>query len=316
MRQYVIAFGLALFAMSCGRPEPDQVNARFVSTCSAKLVKSATGDDSRIETLDLFVFRTSDGILEARASGDGTSPIEVTVPRDREVNWYMVANAPEGRLLPCLHQDDFLLNTVHMEDGFVMHAQGKTTFREDGTTVTASLSRYLCKVSIGNVTIKWSDALPCKVETIALMNAQGSAPISGVPTDLPLRYNCGSIDTGLESTLKGMLSSSPEAEIESDSPVNLGVTLWCMPNPSTGDSYGLPWQSRRTRIALCIYAQGLDNWYSIDLPPMEGNRHYLVDNIVIKGPGASAPDVKLERVSTLFTARVIDWEEEITPAQF
>jgi hypothetical protein len=49
---------------------------------------------------------------------------------------------------------------------------------------------------------------------------------------------------------------------------------------------------------------------------MEGNRYYLVDDIVIKGPGAGAPDVKPERVNTTFSIRILDWEEEITPAQF
>lgn len=316
MRQVFIACGLAISAISCNGPEPLQVNARFVSTCPTAAVKSSLVDDSRIEKLDLLLFRTSDGKLETRAASVGSSTIEITVPRDREMKWYMVANAPEGLIPECHNLEDFLNDTVLLEDGFVMHDQGIFTFRENGATVTASLSRYLCKVGIGSITIDWADALPCSVETVALMNVQGSAPISGEPTDLPLRYNCGVIDSGLGAELEGMLSARPCITIESSSPANIGVTLWCMPNPSDGNSYGLPWQNRRTRIALCIKAQGLDNWYPIDLPPMEGNRYYLVDNIVIKGPGANAPDVKPERIPALFTIRVLDWEEEITPAQF
>lgn len=316
MRQAFIACGLAVIVLSCNGPEPAQVNARFVSTCPAAAVKSPLVDDTHIEKLDLLLFRASDGRLETKATGVGSSTIEITVPRDREMKWYMVANAPEGLFPECHTEEDFLNNTVLLEDGFVMHDQGECTFRENGATVTASLSRYLCKVGIGNITIDWADALPCGVETIALMNVQGSAPLSGEPADLPLRYNCGVIDSGLRTELEGLLSARPGITIKSSLPVSVGATLWCMPNPSDGDSYGLPWQNRRTRIALCIKAQGLDNWYPIDLPPMEGNRYYVVDNIVIKGPGAGAPDVKPERVPATFTVRVLDWEDEISPAHF
>ena len=316
MRKHVIVCGLALLATSCHMHEPQQVCARFVGTCNSAVVKSPMDDDSVIRRLDLLVFRASDGLLEARASGDGSSPLEATVSRDREIDWYIIANAPQQRLSKCSNEEVFLDNTIMMEDGFVMHCQGKTTLREDGTTITARLSRYICKVGVGSVTIDWADALPCRLDTIALMNVQGSSPVSGIPADLPVRYNCGTIDKGLGNRLAEMLTASPGVTIESVSPVNMDVSLWCMPNPSEGNSYGMPWQNRRTRIAVCINVRGQDNWYPIDLPPMEGNKYFYVDNIVIKGPGAIAPDIRPERVPASFTVRILDWEEEITPAQF
>lgn len=317
MRKPVIVCGLAFLAMSCQRQEPLQVNARFIGTSPSAVVKSyATDDDSLIDRLDLLVFRASDGRLETQVSGNGLSPLEATVSRDREMKWYMIANAPQHSLSGFFSEEEFLSNTILMEDGFVMHGQGKTTFHENGSTVTTALSRYICKVGIGSITMEWTDALPCSLDTIALMNVQGCAPISGIPADLPLRYNCGKIDTGIGSRLDELLTAHPGVRIESSSPVEPDVTLWCMPNPSKGDSYGLPWQNRRTRIALCISAWGQNNWYPIDLPPMEGNKYYYVDNIVIKGPGASAPDVRPERVPASFTVRILNWEEEITPALF
>ena len=295
---------LALLAASCN--EPAQVCALFVGTCPAEAVKSVPADES-INALDLYVFRAADGQLEARVSGDGNSPLEATVSRGREMRWYMIANAPEGRLPSCTREDAFLASTVLLEDGFVMHGSGNVTFQENGTTVNAVLKRYICKVGIGSLTVDWADALPCSVETIALMNVQGSAPLSGTPADLPLRYNCGSIDDDLGDPLGQMLSASPGVTVESASPVNLGITLWCMPNPSEGNSYGLPWTSRRTRVAVCLKVWGLENWYPIDLPAMKGNRYYLVDDIVIRGPGAAAPDMLPERIPATFTVKVLGW---------
>lgn len=316
MRLSIIVWGLAFLAISCNGLEPQTVHARFIGTCPQTAVKGVLDDDSKVERLDLLVFRASDGKLETVASGDGSAPLEVTVTRSREMRWYMIANSPEGRLDHSLNESDFLSNTILLEDAFVMHAHGKTTFSENGSIVTAPLTRYICKVGIGSITINWADALPARIEAICLMNVQGSAPVSGVASDLALRYNCGIIDIDLGACLTNMLSERPEIMIETSSPVQLGTTLWCMPNPSEGNSFGLPWQSRRTRVAICVNAQGQDNWYPIDLPAMEGNRYYLVDDIVIKGPGAGAPDVKPERVNTTFSIRILDWEEEITPAQF
>lgn len=312
MRRLIIILALAFTAISCHRNEPLHVCAHFTVTTASAGTKGFQDDDSKIDKLDLLVFRDSDGRLEARASGDGSSPLEVTVSRGRKMNWYIVANAPDGRIPFCTRESEFLETAILLEDGFVMHSQGKTTFMESGSVITAAMSRYVCKVGIGRISIQWGDALPCRLETVALMNVQGSSPVSGIPADLPLRYNCGAIDTSLD----GLLSASPGIEIESSSPVNLGLSFWCMPNPSEGNSYSLPWQPRRTRIALCIHAYGQDNWYPIDLPAMEGNRFYCVDDIVIKGPGASAPDTLPVRVTSTFTVRVLDWAEEDAPAVF
>ena len=313
MRVLTAVSALALLAVSCTREPPLQlVSARFTGTCLSTETKSATDVECSFEKMELFVFRSDDGQLEARAWGNGSSPLDVTVTRNRNLRWYLIANAPKGRIPDCTKEEDFLETTVLLGDGFVMHDQGEVVLRENNTVINAKLSRYICKVGIGSIHVDWPDALPCSVKTVALMSALGSTPISGVPAQLEPIYNCGIIDTDFS----GKLSTSPGVEVNTSLPVNLDITLWCMPNPSDGDSYGLPWQYRRTRIAICVNAWGQENWYPIDLPPMEGNRYYSVDDIVIKGPGAPAPDVKPERVLTSFTVRVLDWEEETAPAQF
>lgn len=310
MRQSVIVCSLALLCISCNRDEPALTRALFVGISPAAVTKSATDDDSKVSSLDLFVFRCADGRLEAMAHGNGLSPLEVTVTRNRAVRWYMIANAPAGRLHECVSEGEFLESVILLEDGFVMHCSGETVIKGVSTRIIASLTRYICKVGIGSISVQLPDGAPYTVKEIVLMSAGGSTPVSGIPSGTDIRYNCGAYDTDLD----GLIAVSPG--IESASPVNVGVTLWCMPNPSEGNSYGLPWQPRRTRIALCINAWGQDNWYPIDLPPMEENRYYLVDSIIIKGPGAPAPDVKPERIQTAFTVRVMDWEEDNAPAHF
>ena len=315
MRRLFIVLSTAFLPLSCCKEEPRTIEAVFLGTSPMTVVKSAGDDDLDISRLDLFVFRSADGLLEARASADSLSPLSVSLTRGRKMSWFMFANAPEGYFPHVGSLDEFMRQTVLLEDGPLMHAKGDTAFLDTGTTVKAMLKRYACKVGIRDISIAWTDALPCRVTKAVLLNVQGSAPLSGEPADLELRYNCGVIDE-LGYPLDGMLEACPGVEITDSQPVQLDIRLSCMPNPSDGNSYGLPWQPRRTRVALCLNILGEDNWYPIDLPPMEGNCFYYVESIVIKGPGAAGADLPPERTSADFIIRVREWTESDTNVDF
>ena len=315
MKRLFIVLSTAFLPLSCCVDMPETIEAVFVGVSPMTVVKSAGDDDSATQRLDLFVFRTSDGYLEARASAESDAPLSITLSRGKQMSWFMFANAPEGYFPTVTNLDQLMDRTVLLEEGPTMHAKGDTVFMDSGTTVKAMLKRYACKVGIGDISIAWADALPCRVRKAVLLNVQGSAPLSGEPADLDLRYNCGVVQD-LGEPLDGMLAASPEVVIDDSAPVRLDIGLTCMPNPSDGDSYGLPWQARRTRVGLCLNVFGEDNWYPIDLPPMEGNRFYRVESIVIKGPGAVAADLPPDRVSADYIIHVQEWTESDTTVDF
>ena len=300
MRNLVIVLACALLQFSCSVKEPALTRVCFQARSATK----SAADDDLPGRLDLFVFRSDNGDLEARDSCTAGRSIETTVCTGKELSWYLIADAPEGMFTSCSSLDTFLKYTVGLGNGPQMQASGKNCFGEGGGTVNASLSRYRCKVGIGRISVRWTDALPCRVEKAVLVNVQGSSGIDGREAKPPLWYNCGAIDH--PGSLDNLLSSSMCAVIEDSLAVDLGITLYCMPNQS----------ERRTGISLCINAFGQDCWYTIEMPPMEGNHYYKIDEIVIKGPGAPGPSLSPERVFLSFAVQITEWEDTETTLYF
>lgn len=296
MNRTVTILCAALVASSCTiMPEPVPVNVIFMGKAPVKVKGGAWDDDCKVGTLDLLVFRSRDGRLLDRSSCTGNLPLEACVPAGEPCRWYIVANAA-GCIGDCTTLEEYMQTEFCLQDGPVMHAEGLETFRESGTTVEACLSRFACKVGLGSISVSWTDALPCTLETIALTNVLGTTT-PGLSASTA-KLNCGEVT----EDLSGLIARYPGLEIRDGEPVDLGTSLFCMP-------------SEGTRIALCITAQGHPNWYPIDLPPMEQNHCYLVDNVVINGPGAPGVDQPVERTQAEFSVRVTPWEEKAVPIQ-
>lgn len=295
MRHALTALCAAFLAASCTiMPEPVPVNVIFMGKTPVH-VKGGMDDDS-IGHLDLLVFRTRDGMLLDKCCRDGNLPMEARLPSGEQCRWYIVANA-EGRFDGCTFLEEFLETEIALTDGPVMHSEGLSVFWESGTTVQAELRRFACKVGLGSICMNWSDALPCTVKTVALTNVLETTSPDQTSTHNTL-VNCGVVSEDLD----GLIASYPELELDTQVPVEIGTTLFCMPSGST-------------RLALCISAPDGLNWYPIELPQMEENHFYLVDNVVINGPGAPGPDMPVERIPASFDVSIKPWEENNVPIQ-
>lgn len=285
----------AILAASCTiMPEPVPVNVIFMGKAPVKVKGSVWDDDSSIGSLDLLVFRQRDGMLLHRSSCTGNLPLEASVPSGEPCRWYVLANAA-GIIGDCTKVEEFLETRIGLQDGPVMHSEGLETFLEDGTTVQAELTRFACKVGLGRIAMNWQEAIPCALGTVALTNVLETSSPGNLSQTV---YNCGEVS----EDMSGYFAQYPGIEISSSEPLEIGTTLFCMPSSST-------------RLALCIMAHGLPNWYPIDLPPMEGNHYYLVDNVVINGPGAPGADMSVERSRAEFIVSVKPWEENSVPVQ-
>jgi hypothetical protein len=296
MKRTLTAFCAAFMAISCTiMPEPVPVNVIFMGKAPAQVKSGAWDDDQTIGKLDLLVYRNRDGMLLYSCSRRGNLPLEVCVPAGEECRWYLIANAAEP-FGGCTTLEEFLLKEIHLQDGPVMHSEGVSTFTQSGTTVQAQLSRYACKVGLGSICMNWDDAFPCTLDLVALTNVlETTSPGQSLTNTY---YNCGVVS----EDFGGLVAQYPGLEINSREPFDVGTTLFCIP-------------SDRTRLALCITARDGPNWYPIDLPHMEGNRYYLVDKVVINGPGAPGADVEIERVPMSFTLGIKPWEENSIPIQ-
>jgi len=333
------ALAVTLAAVSCGRQDSPAapVSARkaavsFIVGESGTVKGTVAGEGNRVESLDLLVFRASDGMLDTheRVSGNASS-VQASVSAGRLVNWYLVANAPEGSLSGFRKEAHFLsaptLLEHSSENTLVLYAAGRAVFTEGNHSVDAFLVRYASKISVRKVTVDWPEAFltdtPCVLKTVAVLNAAGSTPYSGIPEALPpgeggVWFNRSTVDASLPAGVKEFLVWDTGKAIPSATPVSCGIELYAMPNPCTEDLWAsdVPWSVRRTRIALELTAGGCSNWYSIDLPSMEGNTHYCLQEVVIKGPGMGNPDEELVRTPIEFQVSVLPWSDNAVSPEF
>ena len=278
-----------------------------------------------VSSLDLLAFRSDGGLLDcyAHADGAGTTTVSAKVTAGESLDWYLVANAPASAALSSFStREAFLAAKTTLSQTtastMVMHANGTTTFPKNtsGTPIEVDgieLIRYACKVSVSRIAVEWLndfDTAPsCVLDRAILVNARGDCAWSGTPSALvsDLWYNC-STDATPAGFLGSLLSWSGSAAL-SASGTTTSVVLYSMPNASAGDQKAedTPWAPRRTRLCLRLTIGGIPQWYPIDLPAMEGNTHYVVSDLVIKGPGTALPDQGVDRTTVTFNVSVAPW---------
>lgn len=317
---------------SCGKQPEDpsaegdqmRVPVRFdVVNRGAETRGAVSGEGDAVASLDLLVFRASDGMLDTyKRLTSGALSVEAEVTSGRSMHWWVVANAPSGVLAAFQEESVFLSALTRLEDtgsaAMVMHAEGTKTFTASANSVSSQLVRYASKVSLRDVTVEWLDAFAyaptCRLQTVALVNAVGTTPYSGTPTAPAASgawFNRSSVETTLTAVQKVFLVWDTGLNIPSSATVTPAIELYAMPNPSTTVLWATdtPWSPRRTRMAVELVIDGVSNWYSVDMPAMEGNKHYQVSNLIIRGPGMPAPDMALERSSVSFTVNVVGWDD-------
>ena len=203
--------------------------------------------------------------------------------------------------------------------GTSFQARGLEIIDNGEKTYTVSISVSGDRTVIGGLKPEDFAVTPgCTLETIALINARGDMPMSGIQSENGLWYNCSSVDSGLPVTVAPCLISSPGLPIGGAAPVSIGTELYAMPNPSTSqdDANVQPWSPRQTRIAIGLRIDGVLQWYRIDLPAMQGNTHYRIENVYITGPGASVPDLGTDRVNLDFSVALRPWGSETSNVDF
>lgn len=322
----VVALGLLC---SCEKDRGTAADGRarvsfVVGTPSTRAAVTAHEDEVR--SLDVLVFRADDGSLDVheRLTGNGLTGITAEVTAGVPMHWHVVANAPEDALDGFVSEERMLGSVTFFMDGttssLVMHAGGDVTVRAEGNQpVCAVLDRYTCKVTVESLSVKWIDSFTTppvvSLERIVLVNAVGSTPWSAVPAAGDVWYNKMGVDSSLGAFEKDMLVKEyGSRSIGSSAPVDVASPLYCMPNPisNSWNSVNAPsWSPRNTRVAVELKVDGMSNWYPVDLPAMQCNRHYLLKGFTVSGPGSDSPDKPVSRDDVAFSVEILPWGENV-----
>lgn len=291
MKSKILLLGLLTAGCQAEMP-PERIRASFQT-----LQVKALDNDSAVQSLDLLVFRN--GQLDAYARVLGSDVIEAEVSAGAELDWYVIANAPEG--LGEFRSESAFLETpfTFTECPIPMHASGKDVFLDGENHLSGIiLQRYACMVTLEEVEVSWlsafSHAPPCRLEGIGLLDARLRMLWSGAA--LP------AADGDWENRIEPYSQELTDAE-----PVELGARFYSLPNPSA---------NRPTRLALKLGIDGVTQWYVTPLPPMEANTHYCFSRIIVTGPGSPGPEFPLERHDLLSSVYVQPWDNAQEPIVF
>ncbi len=294
----------------------------------------AMGHEAGARSLDVLVFR-SDGSLDA--SGRSTGPLDesgnvasvtASVSSGTDLTWYVVANAPAGAFNGVSTRTAFEsfvadLYEVSDADGYLpMYRSGTLPgYGSVSDNVPVALQRHCCKVSLRNVTVSWADAFSMSAEVrigrIALVNVVGTRLWSGGADPAPVWYNCMDIDVESGSLAARMTVSHVDQPLSLSEAFDTETSLYCMPNAvsnNVNSANAGTWSERSTRVAVEIIIGGSSNWYAIDMPSMLPNTHYVVNNLLVTGPGSAGPDWPVLREDIVFHLSVEPWlDEEVVP---
>ena len=326
--------GLSVLAASCRRDEGGVSLGRTeVVFETATLTKAAvTAHEADILSLDLLVFRADNGALDTYKRVSGGTSVSAELPVGVAVRYHVIANAPAGILNGFSEESSFLSAKTYLYEStassLVMHGAGSFTVADGSPAVPVSLDRYVSKVSVRSVEVKWFDSFvtppAVSVGRVALINALGEQPWSGTPATGSLWYNKMGVvheEDGSAATanVMDMVCASPGVMVSSSAPVTLEVSLYAMPNPTSNgvnSDTNPEWSVRNTRVALELLVDGASNWYAVDLPAMQGNRHYVITKMTILGPGSDDPDKPVSRSEIEMTLVVAEWEDIETDVLF
>lgn len=312
---------------ACNRTEDpvsgeERRTVTFVLGDAAPTRASVTPYEDAVSSLDVLCFRMGDGALEGAnrtvaQQGQALSGITCDVREGGSYDWFVVANAPAGAL-SYRTESAFLAGVTELTHGtstsLVMMGSGTLTDAPQAAAVPVSLDRYICKVTVEEVVVEWSDAFTSyasvQLGRIALVNVVGTTPWSAVPAAGSLWYNRTAIDYEAPAYVQDMTVRQYGIALQEGVAVSTASPLYCMPNPvhnEVNSKNASAWSPRNTRVAVELVLDGFPTWYPVDLPAMSCNRHYVINRLIIKGPGSQGPDWPVERDDMQFTISVQPW---------
>lgn len=329
--QLILTLSGSLLALgSCREMEnpAERMRTEVQFVASRYATKSGlSSHEESVHSLDVLAFRSDNGRLDAYGRRSGSSSVSASLSVGTTVHYYVIANAPEHSLDGFTSEEDFLSSKLLLAqsplDGFIMKGAGTIVVARDNEPVVVSLDRYVSKVSLRSLSVRYMDEFDdnpsVSVGRVALVNAVGDIPWSGTPSAGSVWYNAMGVDSSLGSPLGELLVWDGPVSILSSSPVELGVSLYTFPNPTDNAVNSLTnpvWSVRDSRLAVELVIDGESNWYPVDLPAMRCNRHYVVNELIINGPGAVGPDYPVLRSDISFSVSVSEWDEEDVDVDF
>ena len=309
MKKSIFAFAAAFAALvACNKneatpmmpqnqPETLEPCELTVGICGAMTRATAvtTENEAMVNDLQVFVFRGND--LDAYATVDNAKELTLSCTAgEREV--YALVNAPDYSAVP--DKAALLAKVSELSANSLTNFEmvgSKSVTLPQASTVAIDVKRIASRVVLKKITRSFTSealqALDFTVDAIYLINVAGntSYDLTKAPATW---YNVAKNNNELAS----LLYDAPASAIvngQSYTPVH---TFYGYPNDLSVNT---------TRLVIETTLGSTKYYYPINLPAMESNKSYEIEEVKITRPGSDNPDEPVSFADASFSVNVIDW---------
>lgn len=312
MRKFNLSFILLsiMILISCSKlikPIDDSLEEdRVRLNVSIPIQNTKAGTDASIESVQIYVFRSVGGELDAYAKSN-TSTVEMSCTiGNKEI--VALVNAPD---IPGAANKTALLNMVsdlkhNKPTALVM--VGETTKDITGSTaVSITVTRLAAKISLSKISKDFASPYyqkeDMKILEVFLVNSVGSVKYSGTEI-LTEWYNKTAFVSNAAVNQLLYKDVNPDVVI-STTPHTGEYTFYTYPNSTSKETS----DNKFTRLVVKLSILGEEYYYPISFEGgIESNKTYDITNLTITRPGSDSPDKPITSYDANFTITVKDWE--------
>ena len=308
MKKSIFAFAAALAALvACNKNEATPMQPQdqeslvpcelTVGICGAmtKATAVAADNEAKVNRLQVFVFRGDD--LDAYASVENAKELTLSCTAGERVV-YALVNAPDYSTVP--GKAALLAKVSELEANTLTNFEmvgSKTVTLPQSEKVSIDVNRIASRVVLKKITRSFTSAalqaLDFTVDAIYLVNVAGntSYDLTAAPAAW---YNVAENKNELAS----LLYDAPAAPIVNGQSYPTAHTFYAYPNDLAVNT---------TRIVIETTLGETKYYYPINLPAMDSNKSYEIEEVKITRPGSDNPDEPVSFADATFSINVIDW---------
>lgn len=328
----IFFFSAALAALtmaSCNKPSelakpgegrPVEVTVSINGANDTKAVNTSYADESKVNSLQVFVFN-GDNLENVPKFESGVLQTIVPATAGERTVWALV-NAPDMTSITSLSGLKAAVSNLsdNARDNFVM--TGSTTQELiDGGTVAIDVRRIVSRVSINKISTDFKAYradYELKVKSIYIINVAAGLTYDIVGEASEYVNKLGHYDDSYDALLYDAVDVP---NVKNGSPYVEEHAFYPYPNGNAAGNFADDWSPRRSM--LVIEAELFDGngvpvainqagqttgYYPIELPALERNKTYILDEVCISRLPGDLPYKPIETGETSISITVHDWE--------
>ena len=308
MKKSIFAFAAALAALvACNKNEATPMQPQdqeslvpcelTVGICGTmtKATAVTADNEAKVNKLQVFVFRGDD--LDAYASVENAKELTLSCTAGERVV-YALVNAPDYSTVP--GKAALLAKVSELSANSLTNFEmigSKTVTLPQSEKVAIDVNRIASRVVLKKITRNFTSAalqaLDFTVDAIYLVNVAGntSYDLTAAPATW---YNVAEN----KNELANLLYDAPATPIVNGQSYPTVHTFYAYPNDLAVNT---------TRIVIETTLGETKYYYPINLPAMDSNKSYEIEEVKITRPGSDNPDEPVSFEDASFSINVIDW---------